>query len=198
MPCPVGQTSSCRRNNSTNCIFSFVQSVAPVAGQLQFWQHKALICGHRIMLSHRTVEQSIGRRPVGEEPDSIAPGYINRQPVAWYGSHRHSARGENEAYRFTYLYELIYCISPKRMPRQMTLPNNPGHVDVRSNRRPGHLTIKSMPAPPLYDELEAAYARVSADSSSFVGGRRLDEYAKPWGNRILYAGRKRTDVGITV
>jgi alpha-mannosidase len=35
------------------------------------------------------------------EPANIAPGYAQTSPVAWVGTHRHGARGENEAYAFT-------------------------------------------------------------------------------------------------
>ena len=52
----------------------------------------------------------------------VAPGYINTQPVAWVGTHRHTADGENEAYRFTYAFSLQYDIPEGA--KTLTLPDN--------------------------------------------------------------------------
>jgi alpha-mannosidase len=100
-----------------------------------------------------------------ENPDGIAPAYVNRQPVAWYGSHRHS-QGENEAYRFTYLYDV-----PLKIPQGATSLRLP----IKQNIRVFAATVvKSTidnvtPAQPLYDEAEAAIAIVNVDSVDFAG-----------------------------
>ena len=57
-----------------------------------------------------------------EEPSRIAPAYAKDVPVAWVGTHRHGARGENEAYVFTHLFRLRIDIS--RGAKTLTLPKD--------------------------------------------------------------------------
>ncbi len=61
----------------------------------------------------------VGGRLV-EEREGIAPGYINRENVAWYGSHRHTAKGENEAYRFTYLFLIEFALPDENSKTSLT------------------------------------------------------------------------------
>ena len=38
------------------------------------------------------------------DPAQIAPGWLKTAPVAWIGTHRHDAKGRNEAYAFTHVF----------------------------------------------------------------------------------------------
>ena len=100
-----------------------------------------------------------------EEPEGILPAYINRAPVAWTGTHRHTSEGENEAYRFTYLYHII-----------IDLPENATAVILPDNERIRLLaaTVAATPddnvrpAQPLYDVAENTIARIQAERTSFI------------------------------
>jgi alpha-mannosidase len=101
-----------------------------------------------------------------EEPEQIAPAYINRQPVAWYGTHRHNVRGENDAYKFTYLY--LIRIDLPADAKSVTLPTNPRiRLLAATAANTGYDDVRA--AEPLYDYANAALARIVADSSNFVG-----------------------------
>ncbi len=56
------------------------------------------------------------------DPAQIAPGYVKTAPVAWVGTHRHDARGRNEAYAFTQVCR--YSLDLPRGARQVTLPDD--------------------------------------------------------------------------
>jgi len=105
-----------------------------------------------------------------ESPSQIAPPYINRQPVAWYGSHRHTADCENDLYRFTYLFLLEFDMPTGA--RTLTLPAN---ARIRllaatvAAGQPGEMN----PAQPLYDEARNTLVHISTDSSAFAGQATL-------------------------
>lgn len=101
-----------------------------------------------------------------ENPEEIAPAYINRQPVAWYGSHRHTAAGENEAYRFSYLYLLTFDLAPNT--KQMTLPNNP-RIKVLAATVAKKSYDDMRAAQPLYDVTNSTVAKIVVDSTRFLG-----------------------------
>jgi alpha-mannosidase len=99
-----------------------------------------------------------------EKPERIAPAYINTTPVAWYGSHRHTAQGENEAYKFTYLFLLSFDLPPGA--KEIRLPDNPrikvmAATLVKTNRE------KTFAAQPLYDRADATLANIHSDHHSF-------------------------------
>jgi alpha-mannosidase len=80
----------------------------------------------------------------------LTPGYIKREPVAWFASHRHSADGANEAYAYSYLFG--YAIDLPAGVRTLTLPDN-------NKIRVFAVTVSDEgtqihPAQPLYDTLE--------------------------------------------
>jgi alpha-mannosidase len=58
-----------------------------------------------------------------EDPERIAPAYINRTPVAWTGTHHHNAAGENVAYESIHLF-LIGLDIPSGA-KSLTLPDDP-------------------------------------------------------------------------
>lgn len=54
--------------------------------------------------------------------DEMTPAYTKRQPIAWVGTHRHTADGNNDPYLFTYLFK--YRIDLPASARSLTLPND--------------------------------------------------------------------------
>ena len=81
----------------------------------------------------------------------IVPGYIRRDPIAWFATHRHHPENGNESYRFSYLFHEI--IEAENGCSSVTLPNDP-RVKVFalsvSDQAPGSLS----PAAPLYDHFD--------------------------------------------
>lgn len=59
---------------------------------------------------------------VVQDPARIAPAYAKNVPVAWVGTHRHDARGENEAYVLTHIFRLRLDLPPGA--RTLTLPDD--------------------------------------------------------------------------
>ncbi|MEN6309850.1 MAG: glycoside hydrolase family 38 C-terminal domain-containing protein [Anaerohalosphaeraceae bacterium] len=53
----------------------------------------------------------------------IQKGYIKRDPIAWFSTHRHTAEGKNESYQFSYIFKYGYDL-PKGTAT-ITLPDNP-------------------------------------------------------------------------
>jgi len=100
-----------------------------------------------------------------DEPELIAPEYINRAPVAWYGTHRHSEAGENEAYQFTYLY-LVNLDLPDGAT-SVTLPDN-SRVRVLAATLVPETGDPIRPAQNLYDVGHATLTRIASERRSFV------------------------------
>ena len=55
--------------------------------------------------------------------DHIDAGYIKRDSLAWFSSHRHSADGSNDIYRYAYLFK--YRLDVADGSKTLTLPDNP-------------------------------------------------------------------------
>lgn len=100
-----------------------------------------------------------------EEADKIAPSYINRDPVGWYGSHRHTAAGENEAYRFTYLYLVRLDLPPGT--ETISLPDN-GDIRVAAATVVNTSEDKVFAAQPLYDVTNATVTRIYTERPAFL------------------------------
>lgn len=99
-----------------------------------------------------------------ETPDMITPAYINRRPVAWYGTHRHTPTG-NDPYRFIYVYLLSFDLPSDA--RQLTLPNNPRlRILAATVADTPHDT--AVPARLLYDEADGAVVTVNIDRYHFL------------------------------
>ncbi len=120
-----------------------------------------------------------------EDPAGIAPAYINRQPIAWYGSHRHLADGSNEAYRFTYLFWIKLNLDDVNSGEKLILPNEP-RIKIFSITAAKTPYSEIVPSQIIYDVANAAIARVSADSSSFVGQSTVSMTSPTPGARIHY------------
>jgi len=100
-----------------------------------------------------------------ESPELIAPSYILRAAVAWVGTHRHDAQGENDAYHLNYLY-ILHLTLPQGA-RTLTLPRNPrlrllAATAVNSSRAP----VRT--AQPLYDVADATCVEMAAKRSIFL------------------------------
>ena len=114
------------------------------------------------------IAQWNNRRVAGsfvDAPDQIAPAYINRQSVAWYGTHRHNAHGENEAYQFTYLFRIDLPLAANA--QTLTLPINP-RIRLFAATAVESSLDETYAAQPLYDEIAATLPRVIALRKSFV------------------------------
>jgi alpha-mannosidase len=79
----------------------------------------------------------------------LTPGFIKRDPVAWYASHHHSAQGGNEVYAYCYLFS--YALDLPNGATTLTLPQNDKIriLAITVADQPGNLR----PAAPLYDVL---------------------------------------------
>jgi alpha-mannosidase len=102
---------------------------------------------------------------IREDIADIAPGYINREPIAWVGTHRHNAKGENEAYQFTYLY-----LIPLDLPsgaKSITLPRNK-NIRILAATAVKRNTYETKAAQPLYDELQATLTDIQAPQKNFL------------------------------
>ena len=100
-----------------------------------------------------------------EEPNQIAPAYINRTPVAWVGTHRHNSKGENEAYQFTYLY-LIRLDIPQNA-KTLVLPDNPRiKLLAATMAKAGYDDVRA--AQPLYDVANGTASTIVTERSAFL------------------------------
>ncbi len=103
---------------------------------------------------------------LAESPDRISPAYINRMPVAWYASHRHTSDCENDIYQFTYLFMIDLKIASGA--KNLVLPVN-DQIRVMAASLVNTSFGEIEPAQSLYDETRNSLVRITADSSSFAG-----------------------------
>jgi alpha-mannosidase len=80
----------------------------------------------------------------------ITPGFIKRDSIAWFASHRHTPAGENEAYAYSYLFG--YAIDVPLGAKTLTLPNNENVRILAITASNERQWVK--PAHPLYDTLK--------------------------------------------
>jgi len=93
------------------------------------------------------LQRSRTRRDPYGQMLGITPGFIKRAPIAWFASHRHTARGENEAYAYSYLF--AYTIDLPAGATTLTLPNNDNVRILAITASNDRNSVK--PAQPLYD-----------------------------------------------
>jgi alpha-mannosidase len=100
-----------------------------------------------------------------QDPSRIAPAYEKDVPVAWVGTHRHGARGENEAYVFAHLFRLRINLPPGA--KTLTLPNDDRVriLAVTAVRGPND---DAMAAQPLADPPAATVVHVDAPGKLFL------------------------------
>ena len=80
----------------------------------------------------------------------IQTGYIKRDDVAWFCTHRHDSAGKNEAYQFSYIFKYGFDL-PKGVS-EITLPDN-GAIKVFAVSVAKDLNV-AMPADDLYDNFD--------------------------------------------
>jgi alpha-mannosidase len=81
--------------------------------------------------------------------DGITPGFLKPAPIAWYASHRHDRSGNNEAYRYSYLFGQEIGLAPGTT--SITLPDDPRiRILALTVARAGPTLT---PAWPLFDRL---------------------------------------------
>ena len=86
------------------------------------------------------------------ELDGLVPGYIKRDTVAWFSSHRHHPKAGNEYYQYSYLFK--YGFDLPKAAKTITLPASPRtKVFAVTVVRNSHDSIR--PAQPLYDTFES-------------------------------------------
>ncbi|MBI5382026.1 MAG: chitobiase/beta-hexosaminidase C-terminal domain-containing protein [Opitutae bacterium] len=80
----------------------------------------------------------------------LVPGFIKRDTVAWYCSHRHAAK-DDEHYQYSYIYK--YRIDLPAGAKAITLPNNPSvRLFAASVANNDHDALAA--AQPLYDRFD--------------------------------------------
>ena len=95
----------------------------------------------------------------------LTPGYIKRDPVAWYADHRRLADGTNDPYRFCYLFR--YAIDLPDGAKTLTLPQN-AHVRVLAASVSRDPDAETLAAQPLYDTLHQGDGSLKSFYASFM------------------------------
>jgi alpha-mannosidase len=80
----------------------------------------------------------------------LQPGFIKRDPVAWFSPVRHDPTRGIEYYQFSYLFE--YSFDVPRGATTLTLPDNP-RVRIFAASTAASVHDQASPAMPLYDTL---------------------------------------------
>ena len=100
-----------------------------------------------------------------EDDGSIAPGYILRKPVGWFGTHRHDPSGKNESYAFTYLF-LVDLVVPKGASEMILPDNHRIRIAAATLVSSDHDYVTA--AQPLFDVTNSTLATVVAERRDFV------------------------------
>jgi len=79
----------------------------------------------------------------------IKPGYIKRDTIAWFCTHRHHPERGNEAYKFSYLFKYGLDLPPGA--KSITLPNNE-KIKILAMTVARNANDSVRPAVPLYDD----------------------------------------------
>ncbi len=81
--------------------------------------------------------------------DHLDAGYIKRDPLAWFCSHRHQQDGSDQIYNYSYLFK--YRLEVPAGAKMLTLPDNPRIriVAVSAAQNENDATVAMGP---LYDD----------------------------------------------
>ncbi|MCP4544969.1 MAG: alpha-mannosidase [bacterium] len=100
-----------------------------------------------------------------DEPGNILPAYINRDTVAWIGTHRHDPEGENEAYVFSYMFR--YRLDLPRRAGTLRLPDDPRiRIMAITAVRGGNDVARA--AQPLYDRSDFTTVEIRTKRTDFL------------------------------
>ena len=80
----------------------------------------------------------------------LSPGFVKRDPIAWFGSHRHNIKGENEAYEYCYIFK--YGLDLPDNARTFVLPKD-DRIRIFAATVARDDNAETRPAQPLYDSL---------------------------------------------
>jgi alpha-mannosidase len=80
----------------------------------------------------------------------LKPGFIKRDPLAWFCSHRHFP-DRDEEYRYSYLFK--YRLDVPAGARTLTLPKNP-RIRVLAVSVAQNDNDATLPAQPLFDDFD--------------------------------------------
>jgi alpha-mannosidase len=110
-------------------------------------------------------------------PTAIETGYINRDPVAWFCSHRNTADGGHETYAYSYLYTQTQPLP--RGARTFQLPTDES-LRVFAVSAAKHYGGTVTPLAPLYDDFS------NRQPVELIGGTdRLTAGLKPAGKAAI-------------
>jgi alpha-mannosidase len=126
------------------------QSVGDWSGYLGQWDNR-IWKGSVPALTYSWANRFVG----------LTPGFVRRDPVAWFSSHRHDAQNGTEYYKFTYLFKYGFDL-PDGI-HSMRLPDN-NRIRVFAVTVAKHTHDGTKAARPLYDTLEDRVAGSPADT----------------------------------
>jgi alpha-mannosidase len=86
---------------------------------------------------------------VTNQLDHLNAGFIKRDPLAWFCSHRHQQDGNDQVYNYSYLFK--YHFDVPNGARTLTLPDNP-HIRVVAVTMAHDENDATVAALPLYDD----------------------------------------------
>lgn len=86
---------------------------------------------------------------VTNQLDHIAAGFIKRDPLAWFCSHRRLADGTDAVYSYSYLFKYRIPVQPGA--GTLTLPNNP-QIRILAITAAENKNDDTQPVQPLYDD----------------------------------------------
>lgn len=106
-----------------------------------------------------------------EDAMAIAPMYVNPGLVAWAGSHRHTAAGTNDTYKFTYLFAARLDVGADDV--LLILPDEPNlrvlAATALERERPQVTTASE-----LYDTAVNPVVRIHASETAFLGSTTVE------------------------
>jgi alpha-mannosidase len=104
------------------------------------------------------------------EWDGLVPGYVKRDPVAWFCSHRHHPAAGDEHYQYSYLFKYGFDLPGGAV--SIRLPDNP-NIRVFAITVAKNANDAARAARPLYDTLEdrSNPALASRPAIAPAGGR---------------------------
>lgn len=79
----------------------------------------------------------------------LTPGYIRRDAIAWFATHRHHPTKGNEAYQFSYMYQ--YRLDVPESAKRLKLPKDE-RIKVFAITAATNENDAAQPAGPLYDD----------------------------------------------
>lgn len=93
--------------------------------------------------------QEIDHQCDGKVTD-IVPGYIHRDPIAWFATHHHDPQEGDQPYQFSYLFR--YDLPRAKDATILQLPTDPRIKIVAMSTRSDAYAPRVTPAAPLYDD----------------------------------------------